>query len=195
MVRKMQCSFGWDITPSFPSSGIYKPIFLEAFDRTSIQYVKFVTEKTEQNWEVCINVVIDSEADSGRLYRVAIDLANSTNLVMSGVHDVVAAASSLVIKASIPCEGAEAWWPNGLGRQPLYHLTASLLDLESGLKLSTKTVRVGFRTLTLEQPKISEVVGNPEAEGLAFYFKVKQKSYEEKLRSYYFSTYYPLLKY
>ena len=29
-VRKSQCSFSWDWGPSFPSSGIYKPIYLLA---------------------------------------------------------------------------------------------------------------------------------------------------------------------
>ena len=64
--RKMQASFGWDIGPSFPSSGIYKPIFIEAYNGTSIQYVTFSTAKEDQNgtlfWKCSIKVFVESES-------------------------------------------------------------------------------------------------------------------------------------
>ena len=58
----MQCSFGWDVTPSYPSVGLYKPIGLEAFDEASIQYVKFETKKQgPMEWRAAITLILVSD--------------------------------------------------------------------------------------------------------------------------------------
>lgn len=44
----------------------------------------------------------------------------------------------------------ELWWPNGYGSQPLYQLTVLWTD-ENETATSNKSVRVGFRTVELNQ--------------------------------------------
>ena len=46
------------------------------------------------------------------------------------------------------------WWPNGYGDQSLYKVQVELLD-EDGTVLETITKRIGLRTLTISQEKIS----------------------------------------
>jgi len=59
--RKIQSSFGWDIAPAYPSVGIYKPIYLEAFAEASIQYVTFVTKKLAGQWQFVVKVYLDTK--------------------------------------------------------------------------------------------------------------------------------------
>ncbi len=77
------------------------------------------------------------------------------------------------MRTMIPSDSVETWWPNEMGAQPLYDLTVELLSSTATAPLSAKTVRVGFRTLLVEQPPISLIVGNPDANGTAFYFKAR----------------------
>lgn len=65
------------------------------------------------------------------------------------------------------------WWPNGAGQQKLYNLNVKWEDrkinTESHFHLrkfseSSKTVKIGFRTIELVQDKMDN--------GLSFFFKV-----------------------
>lgn len=47
----------------------------------------------------------------------------------------------------------DMWWPNGYGDQPLYRLTATWVS-EDEAETSSKSVRVGFRTVELNQEYI-----------------------------------------
>lgn len=51
----------------------------------------------------------------------------------------------------------DLWWPNGLGKQPLYDLTVSFV---SNNEITALTIKVGFRTVQLVQDPV--VPGNPE---------------------------------
>lgn len=56
-------------------------------------------------------------------------------------------------------ESVETWWPNGLGSQSLYDLNVfweGIVPAESGS--SSKTVRIGFRTIEL----VEEPAGNAQ---------------------------------
>ncbi|KAL1453338.1 hypothetical protein WDU94_007482, partial [Cyamophila willieti] len=95
-------------------------------------------------------------------------LSNKTLLVDSlvdlpaGKQGEVEVVSRLVV----PVSEVELWWPNGYGEQPLYQLEVTLA---SGVELSTKTVKIGFRTLELVQTFVND---KNESDGRNFYFKV-----------------------
>ncbi len=58
-VRKQQSSFGWDVAPSFPSSGLYGPVRLEAFDAAAVQHVKFaVRRQAGRGWKAAVTVIL-----------------------------------------------------------------------------------------------------------------------------------------
>lgn len=62
--------------------------------------------------------------------------------------------------ATLTVENPHLWWPNGMGRHPLYDVT---VELHSGSStLDTWTRAIGLRTLTLER--------HPDEIGESFYF-------------------------
>lgn len=58
-------------------------------------------------------------------------------------------------------DAVKNWWPNGYGKQHLYHLITTVTTANSVLR---KRISVGFRTV--------ELVEEPLEKGLSFYFRV-----------------------
>lgn len=63
------------------------------------------------------------------------------------------------------------WWPNGYGEQKLYAIHVDVIAYDtvfgaerSELSRSSKSIRIGFRTVELVQEKLQN--------GYSFYFKV-----------------------
>lgn len=60
------------------------------------------------------------------------------------------------------------WYPNGVGEQYLYALTASLTEKQ--VEVSSKTIQIGFRTIEIVQNRL-----NSSDEAYSFYFTVNQR--------------------
>jgi beta-mannosidase len=58
----------------------------------------------------------------------------------------------------INLKNPQLWWPNGAGEQPLYNVTAVLLD-SIGKELHRKTVETGIRTAEIEELPDSDSLG------------------------------------
>ncbi|XP_026688283.1 beta-mannosidase-like, partial [Diaphorina citri] len=68
----------------------------------------------------------------------------------------------------VPASEVELWWPNGYGEQPLYNLQ---ITLASGVEMSTKSIKIGFRTVELIQDHVDP---NHLEKGRYFYFEVNK---------------------
>ncbi|KAB0343320.1 hypothetical protein FD754_020246 [Muntiacus muntjak] len=60
-IRKMQCSFGWDWGPSFPTQGIWKDVRIEAYNICNLNYFTFtpIYDSYMKTW----NLKIESSFD------------------------------------------------------------------------------------------------------------------------------------
>jgi beta-mannosidase len=134
LLRKMQCSFGWDWGPRFATSGIYKAIRIHAYDHERIEGV--LVEQVHEKGRVtlkCLPSLSHGEGE-GMEWRCT--------LTYNG--KIVDRADRLTITVPKP----ELWWPNGLGEHPLYDLTVDLLD--GGEIVDSWRHRIGLRTIRLD---------------------------------------------
>ena len=111
-IRKAQYSFGWDWGPSFPTMGIYKPIYLLQKDRASIKNLKFNTLSIAEN-KAMVEVAVEVES------AVHTDCILEVNLSLKGqlikektVKDVY---NKNIIKMEI--DKPALWWPCCQGDQ------------------------------------------------------------------------------
>ena len=128
-IRKAHCMMGWDWGPRLPDAGIWKNIELLVLD--SARITDFHILQRHEDGKVYITPLIktDKEAD------VAVSVTTP---------DGVSYTISANVETEI--ENPKLWWPNGLGEQPLYTVTA-----ECG---GTKTEkRIGLRVLKLIREK------------------------------------------
>ena len=134
LVRKEQCSFGWDWGPRFPSSGIWLPIRLEGWDGNRIESVRVVQEHIEGKAALAFHPALALPGKG--TFRGAVWFGGKK----------VAAITDL--KAVI--EKPRLWWPNGHGEQPLYEIELELLDA-AGNVLDVWRKSIGLRTIALDR--------------------------------------------
>ncbi len=146
--RKAPYQFGWDWGPRFVTSGIWRPISLQAWDGARIQDLHLLPNKVTSaaatmtaevevfaDKAVTATVVVDNVTGKSRAAKSVVNLAPGVNRVLL---DFVVARPRL-------------WWPNGLGAQPLYSFKAQLLI--DGQAIDEVTTRTGLRSLELRQER------------------------------------------
>ncbi|MFP4013306.1 MAG: beta-mannosidase [Chitinispirillaceae bacterium] len=150
LMRKQQCSFGWDWAPRFATSGIYKPIRIEARSLPRLERVGIQQLHSDDQVELCFTPVTDGPGKSN-------GCSVEYSLLLNG--KLIDKTTENRIRVNDP----SLWWPNGLGEQPLYELIAALKD-ENEQKIDSKRFFIGLRTVELERKR--------DKWGESFLFKV-----------------------
>jgi beta-mannosidase len=142
MIRKSHCSYGWDWGPKVPDLGIWRDIRIVSYDSARLSSVHVI--QTHENEKVVLQLT--PEIDHYRENKLTIDA-------------VLTAPDGSKEEFSFPADkqfdyevkNPQLWWPNGLGEQTIYTLDFKLLD--KGNNIDDHSMRIGLRTLTVEQEK------------------------------------------
>ncbi len=139
LIRKTQCSGGWDWGITLPVSGVYGDISLQAVNRARIEHVYAIQEHAEGGCRV--RAVAELAASGAGNVPVTFTFAGETKTVEAAVTPGTSRAEC-VFEVAKP----QLWWPAGYGEQPLYELTAATPDMHL-------TRRIGLRTLEVVNKK------------------------------------------
>ena len=154
--RKAGYHFGWDWGPRLVSSGLWRPVYLTAWDDARIG-----------NLQLKQNSVSEKEASLTAIFEVEANAANDATIsIESKGVELAKAAIKLTTGIStysvdFKIENPKLWWTNGLGEPNLYIVNGKLAI---GKRTTQKTERIGIRTL--------ELVRNKDEKGTSFYFKL-----------------------
>ena len=165
-IRKSQCNYGWDWGPMCVTAGIWRGIRLEASETahfTDVQVIQHHLQKGSVGLGVGMLVEQHEERSLAAKISIALD---GENVLSQSISFVDGKAD---VRVSIP--QPQLWWPNGMGPQPLYSITAVLYDA-SGKELDKWQKRVGLRTI--------ELVTSPDKWGTSFSFSVNGKPFFAK---------------
>lgn len=138
LVRKTQCNAGWDWGPCIMTLGLYEPPVIFLTQEVLFKDFSVTLRKDEKEWfldyEVYlfglkkgkgeINVTLLGEEKTIKYKREKGDFTYSFTL-------------------SVPLESVKLWWPNGMGKQPLYETKVKVENIE-------KKRKIGFRTLKVK---------------------------------------------
>ncbi|MCK9212221.1 MAG: hypothetical protein M0P61_15380 [Ignavibacteriaceae bacterium] len=142
-IRKAQYSFGWDWGPSFPTSGIWRKVYLQEQPDVKIDSLVFNTKKISKNFaEVEVVVRVDSFPSKNISLLVSLSDGNSIYEKKVPVQHTNECRITFKIKDS------KLWWPNGEGDQHLYLLQAKIVDDNNAI-LDVAQKKVGIRTIEL----------------------------------------------
>jgi len=156
--RKPAYHYGWDWGPIFVTQGVWKPIYLNFWDRSRINDVQIVQKDINiQNARLQANIEIESLLET----PVSINLKSDTAKI--GLQkDIILKKGKQIVSFDIDIKDPKLWWTKELGAQNLYDFCAVLTY--KGSEISTKKINVGFRTIRLIQ--------NPDSIGHTFYFEL-----------------------
>lgn len=158
-VRKAPYHFGWDWGPRLVTSGIWRPVSLEAWDNVRIRDLQVLTKNLEPDQadlEAQFNVLAVKEVQlDARIYADSVLIREETLALVPGENPVN-------IAFTIPNPGL--WWPNGLGDQKIYGIKV-VLGRGSEMAGEAETT-TGLRTLRLVQDP------DPDGSGKSFYFEI-----------------------
>jgi len=156
--RKSPYHFGWDWGPEFVTCGIWKPVYLEAWDDFRIDYVHVEYASIDDDpLPLICHVTIESDLE--RSVRLQIfDEENGDRLASEKV-ELKEGKNEFLLNVEI--EHPEHWWPAGLGEQKMYTFRVKVLG---GGKTDETLTKFGIREI--------ELIREPDEYGEAFYFVV-----------------------
>ncbi len=157
VMRKAAYQNGWDWAPRYLNMGIWQPIYLKAWTRSTICSASVITTDIRDNkanlfFEACVEadekheVTLQLFQDELKLLDKKIELQEGKNYY------------SFPFEVSDP----KLWYPNDLGEQNFYSFNMKMLDKENILE--ERNITMGIREI--------EMVEEPDSIGTAFYFKV-----------------------
>ncbi len=157
--RKAPYQFGWDWGPRFVTSGIWRPVFLEAWDKARVSDLQILPTKINKD---AASLTANVEVQSSVTGNATIVLDSLTDKTVAVKQDVKLEKGLNRVAVNFAIARPALWWPNGLGGQPLYTFKVRLLI--DGKPIDTTTTRTGLRSLELRQER--------DASGKSFTFVI-----------------------
>ncbi|KAF2896670.1 hypothetical protein ILUMI_09505, partial [Ignelater luminosus] len=168
-IRKMQASFAWDWGPAFPSVGIWKKVYLEAYNSSILRDVTVATNfnTSTNSWDVQFTVYfqgnsMDSYIQGNLFIQILTDTVKVIEKYKINIKKSKDGEFVAIQNMSIPKSHVHLWWPNGYGEARLYTVKISYITISH--EETIKRFRIGFRT--------AELVQDPIKSGRTFYFRI-----------------------
>jgi beta-mannosidase len=159
-IRKAAYQYGWDWSPRFVTSGVWRPARLEAWDEARISDLNVrQLDVTKQSAHVLAQVEVTASVDTPATVTLHYGVAGKeftatqTTELHAGVNHV---------ELPITIDHPELWYPAGYGSQPIYTFHASVAI--RGEMQDAFDVRTGLRSVELRR--------DPDPWGRSFEFVV-----------------------
>jgi len=144
-VRKGPYMWGWDWCRPILTQGIWRKIELLGYDSRIVDLAAFQSHLPDGEVQLDIHAAVAGQVSRTTL-RAQVLLAG--NVVAEATGPV--SNGEAVLHATV--HRPQLWWPNGMGNQPLYTVTANLVDAQ-GKYLDSASRRVGLRRVEVLPPQ------------------------------------------
>ncbi len=158
--RKAQYQYGWDWGPKLNTMGIWKPVYLEAYDDFKIEdvYIKqnFVKDATAN---LTAQIKLSQPTEDQLDYQIKVNDSLYAFKITDSLS-VTKAGANQEIHFEIP--QVQLWWPHNIGEPYLYDI--EVLVSKNDELIDSKKLKTGIRTI--------ELINEPDEHGTSFFFKV-----------------------
>ena len=137
-IRKAHYMFGWDWGPAIPDCGIWRDIYIENFNKASIDDIYISQEHVLGKVNLILRTDAEVYDDSHVEFVFSLKDPEGKEVVNSKFRSG---------KAVINVPDPQIWWPAGYGDHPLY--TVNLKLLSNGNEVDERTMKIGLRTLSV----------------------------------------------
>jgi beta-mannosidase len=152
-IRKAAYEYGWDWGPRFVTSGIWRPVRLEAWDKARI--ADFHIRQRDVSKEVA-HLDAEVEIEAAKAGPATVNVGYFQGLAIAGMPYTVQVNANLhagrnVIDLPIEIQHPALWYPAGYGEQTRYTFSATILPAGKIPAVEERTVVTGLRTIELHR--------------------------------------------
>jgi beta-mannosidase len=152
-VRKPPFIYGWDWCDPLPNIGLWRGVRLEGRDKVALRQVRLDTVIADKEVSLEGEVTLDNLnlwAERNCVLELRVDPPEGNAIVQRRQINLEIGRNDVHCRIAIP--HPQLWWPNGMGAQPLYRLTARVL---CGKEETDRRVQsIGLRTIELDRPPV-----------------------------------------
>jgi beta-mannosidase len=146
-IRKAAYEYGWDWGPRFVTSGIWRPVRLEAWNKCRI--ADFAIRQKDVTGDVAhLDAEVEIEASASGAAQLNVQYMADEKPVTIGARVMLHLGRNL-INLPVEIERPRLWYPAGYGDQPLYEFTARIAA--AGQTADQRTVKTGLRSIELRR--------------------------------------------
>jgi beta-mannosidase len=156
--RKAQFQYGWDWGPNYNTMGIWRPVYLEFWDKSKLEDVFLYQDAlTDQMANLGFQLTLQQDREQEISIETYINQelkASQTRKYPKGRH---------LVNYPVKIYNPKRWWTHNLGEPYLYEIKVQIKDSKGNL-LDEKVFKKGLRTI--------ELVTEKDEIGESFYFKL-----------------------
>lgn len=159
--RKAGYHYGWDWGPRLVTSGIWRPVYLEAWDNIKIENVHIIQKEVSSeraNLTSAVEII-----SSRNIKNAIITIKADERLIATKCADLKKGLNEFRLDYTI--KEPQLWWSNGLGNPYLYKFTTAV-SLENHI-LDSISCNIGIRSL--------KVIADKDKYGRSLYFELNGK--------------------
>lgn len=163
-IRKAQYSYGWDWGIRLVTSGIWRPVYIESYNKVRLTGCTAHLEKMSgRNGKVRVSGYVMSFAKITvpENYKVEVRINGKTTSEFPVEHE----GKDLKFDGKLLLKDIRLWFPNGMGEQYLYSFEFKLKY--EGNEVYSQKKKIGLRTVNLIKEK--------DSEGESFIFAINGK--------------------
>ena len=161
--RKAGYHFGWDWGPRLATSGIWRPLFVEAWNDIRIDDIYFRQQEVTMKNAALFTEIDLSASTAMKGLEILIKDVSTGEIYTSDKVDIDKGDHKLKLNFTI--KNPKLWWSNGLGEPNLYTFRTELKH--DGKLIGSKDVTTGLRSIKLIRDK--------DDAGRSFYFELNGK--------------------
>lgn len=158
--RKAGYHYGWDWGPRFVTSGIWRPIILEAWNDARMEDVYFHQQEVSKA-KATINTKVTLLSDKD-FQGVVLSVKDKETGKIYATKKVNLAKGENEATLDFTIKNPRLWWCNGLGEPHLYEFETSMEI--PGESSDSRTVKTGIRSIKVHR--------EPDKYGTNFYFEL-----------------------
>ena len=146
-IRKAAYEYGWDWGPRFVTSGIWRPVHVDAWDK--VRFADFAIRQRDVSSDVAhLDAEFDIESSIEGATKLTVHFLDEGKPVeLDSTVNVHAGHNQVEIPIEI--QHPSLWYPNGYGEPFLYQFTAQLS--QDGHVAAEHTVKTGLRSIELRR--------------------------------------------
>ena len=148
-VRKAHFMSGWDFAPEMVNAGLFRPVELLLYEEAAFEAVTLRQDTNAD--EAKITLLSKVNATHTDEVTMAVIVYDPDGAVVAQAAETYGANGVTDCALTVTVAHPKLWYPNGLGDQPLYTVTVSLLV--DGREVDCTVKRLGLRSLVVSTEK------------------------------------------